>query len=197
MTTDHLPPSDDERADLAWSNAALTATVRHILPTFIPMLIGAVPASASLALAVYAMTMLTGLWGSLSIAWLASVLLYWTITGIRTKRKIKATQRKPIDQRREQALNTIRNLSAESRWRFLRYPIFWLNRLAITLPKAALGTYALATWWPLPAAIAVAALPFAWSFISHMSQNADKRILPAMTLLLDRRDPEGLPTPEM
>jgi len=194
VSTD-LPISDDDRASQAWADASLKAILKHILPGFWPIAVGAFVAVGSTALAITGAVRLGSPWAWLALAYAGAVLVYFLHHFNKARAVAVAATYRPADDRRDEVLAKLNELDTHSRWRFLRGWPFWKDRIIYTIPKGALITYAALAWWPLPAALALAAVPFIWAAIGRAVKN--DRISPAMSLLLQRRGSEGLPTFEV
>jgi hypothetical protein len=189
-------PMDDRRnADQAWADATAKGVLRHILPSFWPLAVGVAITLASAWFAGVGLLRLDGVWSALGVVWVVVIALHFVYELVKAQAAVTASHARPFAERQDDLADQVRAITATPRTAFLTRWAFWRDRAIYTLPKGALTTVAFLAWWPLPVAVAVSAIPLLWVIAARFIR--DDRVPPAVSMLVDRRGPDGLPTPEI
>jgi hypothetical protein len=190
-----IPMSDDSRAEQQWAAAAAKSVFKFIVPGWWPLAISAVLGFAGWALVCYAALTLGVLACVVLVLWVAAsaaVSAYWVK---RIHHDVTGAD-KTASERTEHIRTKWAQTQAKPYHYFLKTGRFWWLVASVTMPKTVIIAYALRRLGlPVGLAVALAAVPLVWAFVGRLIPN--RRLDPAMSMLIAERPAGGLPTPEV
>lgn len=189
--------SDDQRAEVAWMQAARVASVKYVAPGYWPLAVAALLLGASWVLVFHAVAHLGGWWWSVVGGWVGGLLAFNIIGVVRTHRAQKARRATPIREQADRAREEWETYQRKRWWQRngLASPQAWFDWFVGAVPRSVLAGYALNLWLPVASAVAGGVVIAVWPLISRALPNPRQAV--AMNMIVTPKGPDGLPTPEV
>lgn len=190
--------NDDERAEMQWKLAATKTAVRYLTAGLWASIVSGIITVTTWPLAII---------GAIHLGWVGIaaacgyLLLRATLdipAAIRAHRGRRTEKALPIDEQIERLQAYRREVNSRSPMRKVGLtPRFWYRVWMFgTWPRVAAATVALAIWLPLPVVITLGALFAVWPIVAR-AFSPTRRNDQVIDMMLTRKGPDGLPTPEV